>query len=288
MTTAENIVIRNIDFQHFQTLVGWAEKEGWNPGKYDAKIFWETDPDGFIGVFVENEMIGGGSIISYAGEFGFMGFFIVKPEYRASGIGRKLWYHRRNQLISRLKPGAAIGMDGILAMQQFYLQGGFQIAFRDVRYERIAQSFTTDNHIYPITEMDFPSVVAFDQICFGFTRTGFLQRWLQQPEAHTFKYMDDEGRLKGFTVMRKAVKGYRIGPLFAEDGGVAEQLYRSCLNAVPGEMVCIDIPMTNAAAVEIVEKYSTTYVFECARMYHGAAPLLPVNKIFGVTTYELG
>ena len=47
------------------------------------------------------------------------GLFIVKPEYRAMGIGRKLWYQRRDLLISRLHNNASIGMDGVVAMQPF-------------------------------------------------------------------------------------------------------------------------------------------------------------------------
>jgi hypothetical protein len=26
------------------TLVEWAADEGWNPGRNDAQIFWDTDP----------------------------------------------------------------------------------------------------------------------------------------------------------------------------------------------------------------------------------------------------
>ncbi len=96
------------------------------------------------------EMIGGGSIVSYNKEFGFMGFFIVKPDYRAHGIGKKLWYQRRDTLLSRLNKGASIGMDGVIAMQPFYKKGGFEISFRDERYENIGKEFKIDKNISPI------------------------------------------------------------------------------------------------------------------------------------------
>ncbi len=79
-----------LDLRGLRTLVSWAEAEGWNPGVNDAEVFWATDPGGFIGCFYDEELIAGGSIVSYNGDFGFMGFFIVKPQFRASGIGRRL------------------------------------------------------------------------------------------------------------------------------------------------------------------------------------------------------
>jgi len=38
-------------------------------------------------------MIGGGSIVSYNGHFGFMGFFIIQPKYRGRGWGVNYGYN---------------------------------------------------------------------------------------------------------------------------------------------------------------------------------------------------
>ena len=96
--------------QEFFKLVEWADKEGWNPGPYDAEVYWATDPDGYYGYKVDGELVAGGSIVSYNGEFGFMGFFIVKPEYRSKGMGRQLWYQRRDTLIERLNKEVSSNM----------------------------------------------------------------------------------------------------------------------------------------------------------------------------------
>jgi hypothetical protein len=72
----ENIVVKKLKQIDLEILISWAANEGWNPGKHDAKVIWDTDPNGFYGCFFEDKLIAGGSIVSYNREFGFMGLFI--------------------------------------------------------------------------------------------------------------------------------------------------------------------------------------------------------------------
>ena len=287
MTRDNNHKFEKLDLNGLKTLVDWAAGEGWNPGINDADIFWKTDPEGYYGFYENGNLIAGGSIVSYDKLFGFMGFFIVKPEYRSAGIGRKLWYLRRDKLISRLNEGASIGMDGVVDMQPFYNKGGFEIAFRDERYERTGEKFEVNKSITAIEEQDFDSILKYDRECFGFKRPQFLIPWLTQPEVRTFKFQENNS-LRGYAVLRKARIGYKICPLFADTPYIAEELYKACLNSAAGEPFYLDIPVVNKAAVGLVKKYNGVYVFECARMYYGKAPKVELNKIFGITTFELG
>ena len=287
MINLDDLHFQKLDLEGVKTLVKWAEEEGWNPGPHDADVYFATDPDGYYGYFVDRELIAGGAIVSYNNEFGFMGLFIVKPEYRDNGIGRKIWYQRRDTLLKRLNEGASIGMDGVIAMQPFYNKGGFEIAFRDERYERIGTEFDTDKNISPISENDFESILEYDKQCFGFSRPQFMKPWLKLPGNKTFKYVED-GKVKGFAIVRKAVKGHKVCPLFADNEFIADELYKACLNSVIGEPLYLDIPVTNPKAVELIKKYNATYVFECARMYYGNPPEVEFNKVFGLTTFEIG
>ncbi len=283
----EQLHFQKLDLNGLKTIMNWANQEGWNPGPYDADIFWVTDPDGFYGYYQNGDLIAGGFIVSYNEEFGFMGGFIVNPQYRSLGIGRKLWYQRRDMLLSRLNEGASIGMDGILAMQPFYEKGGFEIAFRDERYQKIGEKFEIDTNISTINDEDIESILTYDKQCFGFSRPQFLIPWLKQPKGKTFKYVEN-GKLTGYAFVRKANTGYKICPLFADNYTIAEELYKACLNSVAGESLFIDVPMINQAAIDLIKSYNTTNVFECARMYYGKAPDVKIDKIFGMTTLEVG
>ncbi|MNR39385.1 hypothetical protein D3C85_1575930 [compost metagenome] len=50
----------------------------------------------------------------------------------------------------------------------------------------------------------------------------------------------------------------------------------------------LDAPENNPAAMALVQRHGMTEVFGCARMYLGPAPALRHERVFGVTTFELG
>ncbi len=82
--------IRTMTRKDLDIAVDWAAKEGWNPGIYDTDVFYATDPKGFLLGFLGDEPIASISSVSYDDTFGFLGFYIVKPEYRGKGYG---WKH---------------------------------------------------------------------------------------------------------------------------------------------------------------------------------------------------
>lgn len=283
----DKLIFEKLDLQGLKILVSWAESEGWNPGKHDAEAFYSTDPDGFYGYYYKGNLIAGGSIVSYNGDFGFMGFFIVKSEFRSLGIGRKLWLQRRDLLLSRLKPSATIGMDGVIAMQPFYKKGGFNIDFRDERYEKMGQPFTVHKNISTKIGAEDGGLMAYDKECFAYDRSDFMHHWLQLKDSIVFIYKE-KSSIKGFAMIRKVARGYKVCPLFADTAKVAEELYKACLNAAVNEPLYIDVPCCNDQALQLIKKYQCTYVFECARMYYGSPAKISSHKIYGITTFELG
>lgn len=279
--------LQTLTISQFKELMQWAADEGWNPGLVDDEIFFNTDPKGHIGYFLDDELIAGGSIVSYEGKFGFMGLFIVKPLYRGEGIGRELWYKRRDLLLQRLDSEAAIGMDGVVAMQPFYARGGFRLAFRDLRYELRGRFSAQNPSVFVYSKSDEWSVIDYDSACFGVRRDKFMKAWLDQPSHWVFIYKK-ENKIKGFAVLRKTISGYKIGPLFADHQQEARALLNACLNQSGNEAVYLDIPENQPKAAELIKEYGGKYVFECARMYYGHPPKVKQKRIYGITSFELG
>lgn len=292
MSNVPALKFRNMTRSEVDELVSWAALEGWNPGLHDAELFWVTDPEAFIAAELDGYMIGGGAVTAYQGEYGFMGFFIVRPEYRGQGLGNALWHFRRDHLLKRLQPQATIGLDGVFDMQSYYAQGGFVFSHRNMRFratipDHPAQKREIDRNILPLAEVPFAQVVDYDRKCFPATRPTFLKAWITQPEAQAVGYLQ-EGKLAGYGVARRCWEGCKVGPLFADNYAVAESLYSHLGEFASGGSLFLDTPENNPAAMKFVAQQNMVEVFGCARMYLGPAPDVAHECIFGVTTFELG
>jgi GNAT superfamily N-acetyltransferase len=284
-----DLTVRSMSRAEVSDLVEQAAAEDWNPGLHDDELFWDFDPDAFLAAEVEGEVIGGGAITSYDGRFGFMGFFIVRPEYRGRGLGGQLWHLRRERMLQRLRPGAAIGMDGVFEMQAWYAKGGFTLSHRDIRYRGVGLGLTADRDgTVPLEAVPFEQVLAYDVGCFPAPRGRFLRAWAGQPDSLALAVPGVGDRLAGFGVVRRCREGVRIGPLFADDLATASKLFDGLATFAPGEPLCIDVPENNPAAMALVHERGMTEVFGCARMYLGPAPEIASDRIFGVSSFELG
>lgn len=272
-----------------ERLVGWAEEEGWNPGLADASTFYAADPDGFLALELDGEMIGGGAIVRHHADFGFMGLFIIRPEHRGQGLGRTLWYARRDRLASRLSPGGTIGLDGVQAMCGFYARGGFRTATRHIRFQlaRCAPPPDDPSQTVPVGSVPWEQLAEFDRTCFPSPREAYLRAWVAQPSSCSFASIES-GTLRGYAVARRCRVGWKVGPLFAEDRALARGLLRRCWQAAEDGPIFLDVPEANPEALAMAEEFGMEPVFSCTRMYRGPSPQLRQERIFGITTLELG
>ena len=276
-------IIRPMISPELSIAVDWAAAEGWNPGLHDQDCFFAADTGGFLLGLLNNKPAGCVSAVKYGEDYGFIGFYIVSPEYRGQGLGIQLW----DAALKRLG-GRTVGLDGVLAQQANYQKSGFTLAYRNIRYEDAERRFSRpDRDMIPLHGLPFDQIAAYDRSIFGFPRASFLQAWLNQPASAALGFMQ-EGRLAGYGVIRACREGNKIGPLFADDAGIAARLYDALAASVPGGSVYLDVPEINAAAVDFLARRNMRKVFETARMYLRPGPPLPVHKVFGVTTFELG
>jgi hypothetical protein len=142
--------------------------------------------------------------------------------------------------------------------------------------------------LVPLDNVDFEQLAAYDSKFFAVPRKRFLEGWLQMPESRAVAVMR-ERKLYGYGVIRRCRRGFKVGPLFANDEKIAETLLLGLSNDVAiGETIFLDVPEVNPAAMRLVEQFRMTKVFETARMYTNAPPAIELEGVFGVTTFELG
>lgn len=277
--------IRSMTRTEVDWAVSLAKAEGWNPGLYDADSFYAADPQGFLIGLLDDQPIGCISAVSYAGQFGFLGFYIVLPAYRGQGYGIQLWRAAMQRLA-----GHNVGLDGVVAQQDNYRKSGFSLAYRNIRFETHAEgpAKPLPPQIRSLKEIGFNEIEAYDRRFFPAPRTAFLQGWLALPESTQLAWIE-QGKPQGLGIVRKCGQGSKIGPLYAESPDIAEALYAALRSSVEiGTPVYLDVPEANPDAVALAEKHGMTRVFETARMYTGLFPDLHLPGLYGVTTFELG
>lgn len=279
-----NFIIKTAGRKELAIAIEWAAQEGWNPGLDDADCYYQADPGGFLIGYLDEQPIAVISAINYSQSFGFLGFYIVKPDYRGKGYGIKIWNAGLNYL-----QGRNIGLDGVIAQQDNYKKSGFKLAYRNIRYEGRGGGDLPDNAgVVALSTLPFAMIKLYDQAFFPAHRSAFIQRWINQADSVALGILQNE-KLTGYGVIRRCWSGYKIGPLFADTPTLAESLFLSLKSSVgASEPVYLDVPEVNQAAVSLAEKYAMKVSFETARMYTGAAPELPLNRLFGVTSFEIG
>ena len=282
----DGVTIDGLRADELPTLVAWAAAEGWNPAAGDLELAHRIDPDAFLALRRDGELIGTGSVFSYGGAFGFMGCFIVRPDLRGVGLGTDLWYARRDRMVARLRPGSAVGMDGVFAMVPFYERGGFRLSYRDLRFEGVARG-EADPGVAALDGLPFAQVEAYDRRHVPAPRPELLAGWLDRPGVRVAALVED-GELVAYGALRPAPDAWRVGPLFADRPDAAERVLLHLLAGIEGERVHLDVPEPNEAGLALVAGLGMAESFGCARMYLGADPGLPVERIFGVTSFELG
>lgn len=284
MTTAAGVVIDTMSAADLETAIEWAADEGWNPGLLDAQVFHAADPSGFLAARLGGDMVGSVSAVKSGEGFGFIGMFITVPELRGQGIGMRLW----DAAMARLD-GRIVGLDGVAAMQDAYARSGFVLDYRNLRYSgTLASVAAVAEDVTPLRPADIDLVAAYDAPCFGSERPQFLHAWLDRSDALTVGVMRGSS-LAGYGTVRRARDGWKIGPLFADSAEIAWQIIAAFRDEVgPDVVVALDAPEPHHAAREIAERLGMSVSFETARMYAGGKPSLPVERIFGVTSFELG
>ncbi|MFV9646302.1 MAG: GNAT family N-acetyltransferase [Desulfobacterales bacterium] len=213
-------IIKTMNRNELDIAIEWAALEGWNPGLHDAECFHAADPRGFLIGRLDGEPIATISVVKYNDSFGFLGFYIVKPEYRGKGYGIQIW----NAGLKYLE-GCNIGLDGVVDQQGNYNKSGFQLAYRNMRYEDISGGqFPKTPDFINLSSVSFETIDSYDRDFFPTSRTQFLKCWLNESGSKSLGILQD-GRLSGYGVIRACRNGYKVGPLFANSPQLANSLF---------------------------------------------------------------
>lgn len=282
--SADGLSIRAMRPDDMALVIDWAAAEGWNPGLSDAACFATVDPEGFLVAERHGTPVAAISCVNYDDRFSFLGFYIVRPDLRGHGHGLAIW----NAAIAHAG-GRVIGLDGVVVQQDNYRKSGFHYAYANVRYGGIAASVpAAPANVIPLTDVPFTAIESSDAQVFPAPRAAFLQTWISAP-GHLGRALMRDGALAAWGVIRPCRRGWKIAPLVAEKRDDAEAVVAALLaSAGEGAEVFLDVPAINQEGIALAQSLGLVPVFETARMYTGAIRELRIDKVFGITSFELG
>jgi GNAT superfamily N-acetyltransferase len=284
--------IKPLPPEHLATPFTWAQQEGWNPGTHDLIPFTQVDPMGFIGGYLDDELVATISAVRYNQHFGFIGFYIVAPRHRGKGYGRQVW----DAGVEQLADLPCVGLDGVLAQTENYQKSGFKFAHKNCRFEGYPQQFQVHpggdlnqgERLEPLAQVGIDTLASFDERYFPTRREKFLKAWATQADHHGLAIMRGH-EVCAYGIIRPCHLGHKIGPLFAQTITQARSLVLAlCSDLEPRTPVYLDPPASNVMAINLAQSLGMRMVFETARMYKGATPTPPIEHIYGITSFELG
>ncbi len=276
--------IRPMKREEVPSAVELAVKEGWNPGLNDGVTFIDADPDAFLIGLLDDRPVGCISALSIGDSFGYLGYHLVARAQRGRGYDLRLW----EAALKRLD-GRVVGFDCALSEQDNYLQAGFKTVHTNIHYRCPGGLVIHDEDgLMAAGDLPFEEIEEYDRRFFPATRGAFLKSWFGMPRVSAFAIKLGD-HLCGYGVIRPCREGWQIGPLFADNGGVAERLYRRLsMVADANDWVYIDIPESNRDAVLLAGRFNMTECYRTARMYLGDPPTSNTEGMFGIVSFQKG
>jgi ribosomal protein S18 acetylase RimI-like enzyme len=268
-----------------RNIYDMARREGWNPGLSDADAAAVGMPDTFMVGVLDGEIIASIAATQYNNDLGYVSFYLVKPEYRGRGYGVSLWQAAMKRLTHR-----NIVLDAMITQTKLYEKLGFRID-----YEFCSYHFDGGMMAMPLNKQSLQQlqgetlekVLAYDRAFFPANRSWYMRQWLMQANAHGFAWQEED-RVQGYGMIRRAEHGFRIGPCYSDNKNIARHLFQALLAQANGAEVSISMPEDNPLARCLVRDFDLKPGSRLQRMSTKSRLDLPLERILAITNFTFG
>src|SRR5262249_35567903 len=141
--------------------------------------------------------------------------------------------------------------------------------------------------IVPLPEVSLAALEAADARAFPAPPPAFLQAWLS-PRGQVGPAPARARTLARGGASRPYPRRHKSSPPVTAERAAAEAVLAALIAAAGAGEVFLDAPSVNRDALALAQEHGLAPVFETARMYTGAIRPLLLERVFGVTTFELG
>jgi|GEM_PF-2720231 len=261
-----------------------AHLEGWNYGVDDIWVATQAMLNSFIVGIVGNQIVACRAVTPYE-SFTYCSFLLVKPEFRSLGYGRQV----QTMVLEQVGAGNMI-VDKMPGTDRWSREHGFQSS-------DLFCSYHLDSHtrndvceqslpIFPVHSF-LEDVLDYDASFFPSSRRSYMKTWLSMPHSNGVLWYD-ENAVRGYGVIRKANKGYRIGPLYAENSEIACHLFRALIAGLQNESIALSMPEQSPLTHSLVAAFQLRPTVRLQRMYSKSPLDIPYEKIAAITNFTFG
>ncbi len=147
------------------------------------------------------------------------------------------------------------------------------------------------SELVSIEKPSHDDLVACDAQYLPESRPAFIQSVLEVDTSRRHGLVRDESEnIIGYSCIRQATEGYRIGPVYCKSPDLAVILVESLCSGLKADLpVYLDLPAVNSQLSFFIEKLKLRSInFDCMRMYKGGTPSIPLDEVYAVTHIEMG
>lgn len=278
----------SLDVEDIPAALALSAEPGWNQIADDWRLMIEqgdtfgyTEPGG--------RLVASGLTVPFEGPFGWISMILVTAPYRRRGLATRLMQSCIGALKTRRQtPALDASPDG----RHVYLRMGFRDVYSTTRMFGASgrpEDIVAADHVAIRAMMrdDLPPVADYDRARSGTGRANVLQHlWSRAPQL---AWLAERGsKIAGFVLGRDGRTCWQLGPLVAEDAGIALDLLRKAIAAVPGQ-VCLDVADHHRSLRSWLDDHGFVPVVPFSRMYLGRdRPYDDPQRIFVIAGPELG
>jgi ribosomal protein S18 acetylase RimI-like enzyme len=255
--------------------------EQWDDTRNDIKRMFNGEPNGCFIAEIKSKPVGHVFSISY-GRLGWIGFLIVKAEYRRRGIGTLLTRRAMGYLLSCKVE--TIKLEAVSAIADLYRKLGFVDEYDSLRFTGVSRKITSlsSHRINTLKIEGIKQLTKFDAEYFGANRTKVLHRLYQENPQLCFVSRVGS-RIVGYIMFRKTKSGYIIGPWVCnpENPQIARELLMECMETIGhNAKLYVGVPAMNEVAVEILQDFDFRQYSKSIHMHFGEK--LETERVDGV------
>ena len=234
----------------------------------------------------DGEIVGTGLRWRWGAQHATIGLIVVAPACQGRRIGHRLM----TALLEGLE-GCSVLLHATSEGRGLYERLGFVRTGEIRQHQGVAQpapliALGPERRLRPATEADLETLRALDTAARGMPRPALIDELFR--DADTTVVLDEDGRARGFAMLRRFGRGHAIGPVVAPEAEGAQALiaHLSGLNA--GRFTRIDIDFDSGFG-EWLESLGLLRVDAPTAMVRGAPLARDANaRLYAIVTQALG